>query len=136
MKKQVKSEKKKTTGIYKNISLSKILKDEGRSSVDFELMLSRLSLEELIGLKLEVSARPLNGKLFGMPIWYRLKNIVQDGILRYVVSAAATKKEAARMIGLHPHVFRALVRKYKIEESLKITGDNDDENNTRNRGSD
>jgi len=119
--------KKKSTGIYKNISLSKILKSEGRSSAEFEIMLSKLSLEELIGLKLECSARPLHGKLFGMPIWYRLKNIVQDGILRYIVSAAATKKEAARMLGLHPHVFRALIRKYKIEESLKITGDNNDQ---------
>ena len=55
-----------------------------------------------------------------------MKNIVQDGILRYVVSAAATKKETARMLGLHPHVFRTLIRKYKIEESLQITGDKDD----------
>ena len=121
--------KKKRTGIYKNISLSKILRAEGRSSEELEVMIDRLSMEELIGLKLECSARPLNGKLFGMPIWYRLKNIIQDGILRYVVSAAATKKEAARMLGLHPHVFRALIRKYKIEESLKITGDKNDRTN-------
>ena len=50
-------------------SISRVLKSKGKSCEEFEQMLSALSFEEIIALKLELSAKMTKGKLFGFPIW-------------------------------------------------------------------
>jgi hypothetical protein len=65
-------------GVYSKHSLSKKLKEEGKSSDEFEFYIGRLSLEELIALKLEVSARMLGGKLYGFNIWSAMPKIAKD----------------------------------------------------------
>ena len=52
-----KKKKKVQEGKNKYYSLSNKLKKESRSHDEFEVMLNNLSLEEIIGLKLELAAR-------------------------------------------------------------------------------
>ena len=96
-------------------SLSKKLRREERSNDEFEIMLSQLTLEEVIGLKLELGSKTLDGRLFGLPIWTSLHSIVQDAVLKYTFSASRTQGEAMRFLGLKKVEMHKLVKKYNID---------------------
>ena len=106
---------KKTQGKNSQSSLSKKLQKQNKTTDEFEVMLNNLSLEEVIGLKLELAAKAAGGMLYGLPIWYSLKNITNDAVLKYAYSATSTKMEAARFLGLDKNRFNQLVKKYQIE---------------------
>ena len=107
--------KKRTQGKNKYYSLSKKLTKEKKINTDFDEMLDNLSLEEIIGLKLELAAKAAGGMLFGIPIWYTMQDIPKDAVLKYACSATRTKMEAARFLGLDKKRFNELVKKYQIE---------------------
>lgn len=118
---------KKTTNSGKNrlYSISKKLRKDGKSSEEFEILLNNLTLEEVIGLKLEISSKySLNGKLYGLPIWQSLTMIVKDAVLKYSLSATRTKKEAARFLGLTERSLTGLVKKYNSESYFSEEIDN------------
>ncbi len=107
---------KKNSGKNRYYSISNKLRKEGKSSEEFEILFNNLSLEEVIALKLEASSRfGLKGKLYGLPIWYSLKNIVQDAVLKYALSATRSKREAARFLGIQENNFNVLLKKYNTE---------------------
>tara|TARA_R110000824_G_scaffold69195_1_gene178270 strand:+ start:27 stop:380 length:354 start_codon:yes stop_codon:yes gene_type:complete len=93
-------------------SLSKKLRQEKKSNDEFEIMLANLSLEEVIGLKLEVSTKPVNNRLYGFPLWFNLTDIVRDAIFKYAYSATRTQAEAMRFLGLRPDKFQKLKKRY------------------------
>ena len=107
---------KKNNGKNRYYSLSKKLRREKKSSEEFEILLNNLSLEEVIGLKLELASRfGLNGKLYGLPIWSSIRTIVKDAVLKFAVSATRSKKEAARFLGLNEKTLLILLKKHKID---------------------
>tara|TARA_R110002020_G_scaffold47280_4_gene134534 strand:- start:157 stop:528 length:372 start_codon:yes stop_codon:yes gene_type:complete len=109
--------KNKNSGKNLHYSLSNKLKKEGKSSDEFEILFNNLSLEEVIGLKLELASKfGLRGKLYGLPIWYSLRTIVKDAVLKYAVSATRSKREAARFLGLHEQSLNILLRKHKVDK--------------------
>ena len=95
-------------------SIANKLKSEGRINERFEIMLSSLTLEEIIGLRLELAAKTVNYKLYGMNLWHSVQDIVRDGVLKYAYSAARTKGEAASFLGLDKSVFKKLLKKYNV----------------------
>ena len=95
-------------------SIANKLKEEGRINENFEVMLSSLTLEEIIGLRLELAAKSVNYKLYGANIWSALPNIVQEGVLKYVYSAARTKGEMASFLGINKSSLKRLLKKYDI----------------------
>ena len=110
---------KKNRNSGKNLyySLSNKLRKEGKSSEEFEILFNNLSLEEVIGLKLELASKfGLRGKLYGLPIWYSLRTIVKDAVLKYAMSATRSKREAARFLGLHEQSLNILLRKHKVDK--------------------
>ena len=104
--------KKLRKGRNTHYSLSKKLRQEKRSNDEFETMLSNLTLEEVIGLKLELSTKPVNNRLYGFPLWFNLTDIVRDAIFKYAYSATRTQVEAMRFLGLRPARFQKLKKKY------------------------
>ena len=54
-------------------SLRNKLKREKRITDDFEVMLFSLTLEELIGLKLELAASHINNKLYNFPVYRSIR---------------------------------------------------------------
>mgnify|MGYP001397132431 CR=1 FL=1 len=104
--------KKTTKGRNTYYSLSKKLRQEKKIDYDFETMLSSLSLEEIIGLKMELSTRPVNNRLYGLPIWNNLTDVVKDAILKYSYSATRTQMEAMRFLGLTADSFQKLKKRY------------------------
>jgi len=95
-----------------NYNIANTLKKDHKINDEFEIMLASLSFEEIIALKLEISSRLFGAKLYGMPIFYSVKQFVNEALLTYALSAARTKKEAAAMLGLSPKDFRKYVKKY------------------------
>ena len=93
-------------------SLSKKLRQEKKTNYDFEIMLAGLSLEEVIGLKMELSSRPVNNRLYGLPIWKNLTDVVKDAIFKYAYSSTRTQMEAMRFLGLTTDYFQKLKKRY------------------------
>ena len=104
--------KKTTKGRNTYYSLSKKLRQEKKTNNDFETMLSNLSLEEVIGLKMELSSKPVNNRLYGLPIWKNLTDVVKDAILKYAYSSTRTQMEAMRFLGLRANNFHEFKKKY------------------------
>tara|TARA_A100001515_G_C4566534_1_gene208345 strand:- start:871 stop:1227 length:357 start_codon:yes stop_codon:yes gene_type:complete len=103
--------KKKDQDFY---SIANKLKSEGRITEEFEVMLCTLTLEEIIGLRLELAAKSVNHKLYGLNIWQSVPNIVREGILKYVYSASRTKGEMASFLGVDKNTLKKLLKQYKI----------------------
>ena len=83
-------------------------------------MLSALTMEEIIGLKLECSSRLAGGKLYGFNLWSNTVDIVKEALYNAVISITNTNKEAARVLGINEQTFKGLKRKYNIREEYDI----------------
>jgi len=108
--------KRNYNGKNKNYSMSNKLKKERRSNDEFEIMLSSLTLEEVIALKLELSTKPVSNRLYGIPLWSSLQNIVQDAVFKYAFSATRTQAEAMRFLGLKEQSFHILRKKFGLDD--------------------
>jgi transcriptional regulator of acetoin/glycerol metabolism len=100
---------------YKNYSLINKLKRERRINEDFMNVLSSLTLEEVIGLKLEQASRLLGGKLFNFPIYKAMPEICRAALLKFAISVSETKKEAARVLGIDRADYYKIVKKHGTE---------------------
>ena len=64
----------------KSYSVIRKLRNEGKLPEEAEIFVSSISLEDLIALKLEIASKPVNGKLYGIPIG---KDVIStDDLLR------------------------------------------------------
>ena len=95
-------------------SIANKLKSENKIDERFEVILSSLTLEEIIALRLELAAKAVNYKLYGTNIWQSLPNIVQESVLKYAYSAARTKGEIASFLGINKSSLKKLLKKYDI----------------------
>ena len=108
--------RKPQEGRNKYYSISNKLRKDGKSSEEFEIIFNNLSLEEVIGLKLELASKSaFKGKLYGLPLWHSLPNIVRDAVLKYALSATRSKREASRFLGLNEVGLKMLIKKYKVD---------------------
>jgi hypothetical protein len=103
--------------VYK-FSISKKLKNENKINDEFEIMLDNLKLEEVIALKLETSSKVIGGKLFGLPLWHSLTDIVRDAVFKYALSASKNKKEAIKFLGLTFKTFCKNSLRYDIADYM------------------
>lgn len=116
---------KKRKRLYKgkteNYSLIRKLKKEQKTTEELEILINSLTLEEIIGLKLELASKAAGSSLYGLPIWFSLKDIVQEAVYKYAISATRTKGEAIRFLGLTPRYFRDLYKKYDVDNYFDDT---------------
>ena len=99
-------------------SITRTLKKENKINDDFENRLSFLTIEELIALKLENSAKLVKGKLYGFPIWSNINNIAKEAIIMFALSSTTSHKEAASVLGLSKSQLKNYVKKYNLNEYL------------------
>ena len=95
------------------------LKSQEKITDEFEVMISSLTFEELIGIRLELAGKSVNHKLFGFKIWLSLPNIIKDAVLKYTYSAARTNGEAASFLGISKNDYNRYLKKFKIKEYFK-----------------
>lgn len=108
--------KKRTYKRNKNYSVINKLLNEEKITERFLANLNNLSLEELIALKLETAARASGGNIFGIPIWNSLRDICRDASLKFAISCARTKAEAANFLGISISTLKDYLKKYEVEE--------------------
>lgn len=112
----MKPRKSDSQGFCSDLSFSDKLRKEGKSNEAFEVMLSALTLEEIIGLKLECSSRLTNGKLYGFNLWSNSVALVKEAIFHSVISIANTNKEATRILGVTDETLTILKKRYNIKQ--------------------
>ena len=100
-------------------SISAKLRSEKKSSDEFEVMVSKLTLEELISLKLEVSARAINNKLYGFDIWKKMPQITRQAVLRYAHTGTRSLSEMATFLGISREALKDALHKYDPMGYLK-----------------
>lgn len=102
-----------------NFSTRSKLRREGRINNNFENILSSLSLEEIITLKLELSTPIVKGKLYGTNIYYTLPAICRDAVIKWALNTAPGKKVAADFLGIDYRSFKKLNITHKYFQLLK-----------------
>ena len=120
-----KRRKKNSVGANKNYSLIRKLKKENKYSKELEVLLNKLTLEEVIGIKLELASKAAGGNLYGLPLWFSIQDIIKESVFKFAVSATQTKGEASRFLGVTPTYFRQLYKKFKIDDYFNDGGEMD-----------
>ena len=104
-----KTSKKNLTTVNKSIILKLCLQD------DLLININNLSLEDLIAIKLELSANNINNRLYGFDLWRQSNNIVKEALLKFAVSTTKSKKDAARFLGLTYLEFKRVMSQYTVD---------------------
>ncbi len=107
--------KKNYNGKNKNYSIINKLRKERKSNEEFEMMLSSLTLEEVISLRLELASRSISNRMYGFPLWHSINDIIKDAVVKYAFSATRTQFEAMRFLGLKESSYHEQKKKYDIE---------------------
>tara|TARA_R110000824_G_scaffold220429_2_gene407586 strand:+ start:808 stop:1173 length:366 start_codon:yes stop_codon:yes gene_type:complete len=107
--------KKRLQGPKRSYSLVRKLNKEGKITEEFEVMLNSLSLEEVIGLKLELASAAVNNKLFGLSLWYGMPFIAREAVFKYALSATRTKTECMNFLGLKQKHYYDIWKNYQVE---------------------
>tara|TARA_B100000035_G_C20784988_1_gene458573 strand:- start:9 stop:335 length:327 start_codon:yes stop_codon:yes gene_type:complete len=100
----------------KTNNYNSILKDiDNRfENKNFKHIMSNLTLEDLITAKLELSARSLNGKLYGYPIYKNIQHIVRESLVRFSLRYCNSQEKAANLLGLNVREFKAYIKKHEL----------------------
>ena len=105
-----KTSQKNLTTVNKSIILKLCLQD------DLLVNINKLSLEDLIAVKLELSANNINNRLYGFDLWRQSNNIIKEALLKFAMSTTNSKKDAARFLGLTYTEFGRVLKKFKVKE--------------------
>jgi hypothetical protein len=103
----------------KRINLSDELRLKKKITEEFEVMLGGLTLEEIIGLKLEVSAGNLKGKLFGINLLDSLRKSSKDAAFSYVLNFCKNEQTAALLLGLTAHEYKVAKHKFLKDKKME-----------------
>ena len=107
-----KSSKKNLTTKSKSV----ILALKAKNLIDDSLLvcINSLTLEDLIAIKLELSANHINNRPYGFDIWRKSGYIIKEALLKFALSTTNSKKDAARFLGLTYSDFKKAVKQYKV----------------------
>ena len=98
----------------KKYSLKKDLLKKDLIDNKFCNQLNRLTLEDLISLKLEISSETVKGKLMGFPIVKFVNDITREAIIKFALSVTGSYRAAAKILGMsHAEIYN-FVKKHKI----------------------
>ena len=104
-------EKKET---IKNYNIRKILLEEKKINKDFCNKLHRITIEDIVALKLELAATSVKGKLYGFPIKSFITNIINEALIKYSFSVTKSYREAGLLLGLTKSELYRYGKRYKI----------------------
>ena len=96
-------------------SIIKILKDQNKINDNILAHIGSLSIEDLIAVKLELSANHINNRLYGFDIWRNSGYIIKEALLKFAISTTNSKKDAARFLGLTYSEFKRVLKTYDVE---------------------
>jgi len=101
-----------------NQSLLRKFRKEKKINKETEKLISYLTLEDLIALKLELAAESVRGKFYGFPIFKATTQIVKESVIKFALSVTSSHKKAAMVLGLSLSELKRYVKKYDINKQL------------------
>lgn len=96
-------------------SVINLLRDKNKSNKNIENIISNMSLEDLIAIKLEMTVRSVPNPLYGFNIWHRLDKIVKEAVLRYAITSTRSNYDAASFLGITRTQLSQLITAYAAE---------------------
>lgn len=112
---------KKRRSKYKHKSvINKLLNNNiiNESTLTF---IDSMTLEDLIAVKLELSARYINNKLYAFNLLSNTNRLVKEAIIKFAISATQSKMDAARFLGIDYEGLRKLVNEYGLQDYFDET---------------
>jgi hypothetical protein len=112
---------KKIRSKYKNKSvINKLLYNNiiNESNLTF---IDSMTLEDLVAVKLELSARYINNKLYAFNLLSNTNRLVKEAIIKFAISATQSKMDAARFLGIDYEGLRKLVNEYDLQDYFDET---------------
>ena len=107
--------KEKRNHTTSNKSIIKKLKDQNQITDQTLIGINKLSIEDLIAIKFELSAGHMNNRLYGFNLWNKSNNIMKEALLKFAISTTNSKKDAARFLGLTYSEFKRVMSVYKVK---------------------
>jgi len=80
-----------------------------------------MTLEDLVAVKLELSARYINNKLYAFNLLSNTNRLVKEAIIKFAISATQSKMDAARFLGIDYEGLRKLVNEYDLQDYFDET---------------
>lgn len=99
---------------YYNNSYIKHLEEQNILTNELKNLIRKLTLEDLIVIKLELSNEILKGRNYSLPLWSSMTSIVQESLLRYSLSFAAYSREVYSFLGMSKNRYWDAMNKYKL----------------------
>lgn len=78
-------------------------------------LISELTLEDLIAIKIELSSKHINNRLYNFKIWQKLPYITREALLRVAISCTNSTSEAARFLGITKQKYLKVIKEYGIK---------------------
>ncbi len=107
---------KKRRSKYKYKSVVNKLLDNNILNESNLTFIDSMTLEDLIAVKLELSARYINNKLYAFNLLSNTNRLVKEAIIKFAISATQSKVDAARFLGIDYEVLRKLVNEYGLQD--------------------
>jgi len=96
------------------MSLIKQLREEKKTTEEFEVMLKGLTLEDILLLRLELENEAFSNKLGGYKILFIIQDVIKSGLIRFALDLKKTKKGTARFLGTDIDTLEKNMFRYKI----------------------
>ena len=96
-------------------SIIKLMKDKNLINDQLLVCMNKLSIEDIISIKLELSANHINNRLYGFDIWRNSVYIIKEALLKFAISTTNSKKDASRFLGLTYAEFKRVMSVYKVK---------------------
>jgi len=107
---------KKVRSKYKYKSIVNKLIDDHILNESILTIIDSLTLEDLIAVKLELSARHINNKLYAFNLLSNTNRLVKEAIIKFAISATQSKTDAARFLGIDYEGLCILISDYKLKD--------------------
>lgn len=91
------------------------LTQKGLLNNELLVLISNLTLEDLIAIKIELASLHLKNRLYGLDIWHNACYIIREALLKFAISTTQSKKDAARFLGLTYLDFKNQYDKYDVD---------------------
>ena len=104
----------------KDYNLKKLLLKQKKIDPIFLEKLKFLKLEELITLKLILSAENLNGKFLNFPFLKFTTDICREAIIKFALSISNNNREASLILGMKKVDLLNYVKKHNLKEEYNL----------------
>ena len=90
------------------------LTQKGILSNELLVLISNMTLEDLIAIKIELSSSHLKNRLFGLDIWKKIDYITKEALMKVAISCTKSNSEAARFLGITLNDYRLNLQKFNM----------------------